>query len=362
MLTLLSAIREKRRRRRRHDGTTFTSVGTGGATTSAASSSSAYENQAANMKPQVRDELTHDILTNAVCLDNTQEMEEIETGLEQALDMLRTAQEREEFVGMRLKRYQSILRERARELEEPNSVSPRPDDLDDDEEVADADASVNTPLCHVTNRVSGNNDKNKNTDNHNDESQDMEHVHGDDLVHGTDGSAPDDEEVGAPALSTEERERRVEKLKQDRAALQKVESDYEVMKEHTFALKKRIFKLERQRDIIVQKTAECQEFLLAAAAVEGREDAGLEMVTVEAEDENDPVVAVSMAQDDANVGTASIVTETLAGMNLENGIDDDASDDYDDSDSDDDYNYSYNETLSHNNDGTGEAVIDKSAE
>jgi hypothetical protein len=50
-------------------------------------------------------------------------------------------------------------------------------------------------------------------------------------------------------------------------------------------------------------------------------------------------------------------------MNLENGIDDDASDDDDDdSDCDDDYNYSHDEILSHDNDGTGEAVVDKAAE
>ena len=360
MLTLFSAIRDSRRRRRHHEGTTFTSVGAGSGASS--SSSTAYDNQAANMKPQVRDELTHDILTNAVCADNAQEMEEIETCLEQALDMLRAAQEREEFVGMRLKRYQSILRERARELEESDSISPRPEDHDDDNEEDGTEASVNTPLCHVTNR------ENENIDNEHDDNRDVEQVHNKDSVHGTDvPPQDDDEEVGAPALSPEERQRRVEKLKRDMAALQKVESDYETMKEHTFTLKKRIFKLERQRDIILQKTAECQEFLLAAAAVEGREEAGLEMVTVAPGDEHDTVVAASMPQGDANSGTASsVVTETLADMTLENGIDNVDSDDDDDdnSDFDDHYNYTYNERLTHddNKDGTGEAVIDKSSE
>lgn len=360
MLTLFSAIRDSRRRRRlrHHDGTTFTSVGAGGAS----AHSSAYENQAANMKPQVRDELTHDILTNAVSLDNAHEMEEIETCLDQALDMLRAAQEREEFVGMRLKRYQSILRERARELEEADNNSSPLEDLDEQED-ARAEASVNTPLCHVTNTG------NETIDIENDDDRDSVHVHDKDLVQDTNAvlAHDNDEEVGAPALSPEERQRRVEKLKQDMAALQKVESDYEAMKEHTFTLKKRIFKLERQRDIILQKTAECQEFLLAAAAVEGREEAGLEMVAVEAGDEHhDPVVATSMPQRDENADTAtSVMNGALADMNLENGIDDvDSEDDDDDSDFDDDDHYAYNKTLSHDDDkgGTGETVIDKSSE
>ncbi|KAI2496475.1 hypothetical protein MHU86_18016 [Fragilaria crotonensis] len=342
MLTLLAAIRNRRRR-----GTE-------------------YESKVASMKPDVRAKLTEDILqatssgvgpltTSATTAasastnneqhehddhdlhhDHDAELQEMETSLNEAVSMLQTAVEREEFVGMRLRRYQTLLRETARELELP------PNFPNDNNDTVDVDASNAKDNGNTTTTAAA-----------------------------TTATGCGDEEIGLLQLSPEERERRRAKLQQDVAALQRVEKDYEKLKEYTQSLKKRVFKLERQRDVILQKTAECQEFLLAVAVVEGREEAAIEDVEDDV-DEKLPVVAprIDSAAADAKIAhrTAEVSVED---GNKEEQDSDHESDDYvDDSDDggdgdDDDDLHDYQHaahSVTKNDDGFGDPVIEKSAE
>lgn len=340
MLTLFSAIRNRRRR-----GTE-------------------YENKVANMNPTVRAQLTDDILQASVFGggggvssanddneendDNTNgqdhhdsELQDMEASLEKAVIMLQTAMEREEFVGMRLRRYQAILREQARELELPpesNNDGRKTTSSGNSATVDQSDDQVN-----ANGAVVGAVDESD----HHDDADD------------TTIEAATDEEAGAPNLSPEERERRMAKVRQDVAALQKVEQDYETLKEHTRSLKKRVFKLERQRDEILKKIAECQEFLFAAAVVEGREEVGMEESEVD-----DPVPVV--AHQSNRAGAEAKMIEMMAVTNLEGGNNKeyDSDDDSCDSDDDDLYDHEYTaQLMTTKNDGSaGDAVIEKSAE
>lgn len=342
MLTLLAAIRNRRRR-----GTEC-------------------ESKVASMKPDVRAKLTEDILqatssgvgpltTSATTAasastnneqhehddhdlhhDHDAELQEMETSLNEAVSMLQTAVEREEFVGMRLRRYQTLLRETARELELP------PNFQNENNVAVDVDASNpndngNTTTTSTTAAAAG----------------------------------CGDEEIGLLQLSPEERERRRAKLQQDVAALQRVEKDYEKLKEYTQSLKKRVFKLERQRDVILQKTAECQEFLLAVAVVEGREEAAIEDVEDDV-DEKLPVVAprIDSAAADEKIAHRTAEVSVEDGNKEEQDSDresddyvDESDDDGDDDDDDDVHDYQHAaQNSTKNDDGFGDPVIEKSAE
>ena len=276
MLSLLSSLRNRRR------GTD-------------------YENKASDMKPHVRTELTDEILLKT---DNDDALDELDTCLEQALEMLQLQKEKEQFVGMRLKRYQTVLKERSQEL---LLVAAQPQEVEVETKRADQ-----TALCGSDDAAAD---------------DAAAHVH---------DEYDNDEEVGKPELSPEERERQLTKLQQDLVALKKVELDYKILQTHTLSLQKRVYTLERQRDVILHKTAECQEFLIAAAVVEGRDEAGFHHHHPDDDHTEDG---------DDDTPTDAALTTTGGGIPevmLQDEVDDIDEEDIDDESSDDD---EYSQTI-----------------
>ena len=269
MLSLLSSLRNRRR------GTD-------------------YENKASDMKPHVRTELTDEILL--LKTDNDDALDELDTCLEQALEMLQLQKEKEQFVGMRLKRYQTVLKERSQEL---LLVAAQPQEVEVETKRADQ-----TALCGSDDAAAD---------------DAAAHVH---------DEYDNDEEVGKPELSSEERERQLTKLQQDLVALEKVELDYKILQTHTLSLKKRVYTLERQRDVILHKTAECQEFLIAAAVVEGRDEAGFHHHPDDrTEDDDDDNTPTDAALTTAGGGIPEVMLQDEVNDIDEEDIDDESSDD-----------------------------------
>lgn len=199
-------------------------------------------NRAAELKDEVRTELTEDILY--VVGGDEKKLDDIDVEIEQAQERLLKAEKSQEFVGMRYRKYKDVLEERSVTLRGPSSKA------DDDDEKA---AAVNDEKEYLVGQE-------VDSDDESDEEEEDD----------------DDEEAGKPALTPEERQRQLAKLEQDEAALEKVLENFKTLSLNVDNMKKRVFALERQRDEVIHKTAECKEFLVASAVVEGNQESALQ--------------------------------------------------------------------------------------
>jgi hypothetical protein len=218
------------------------------------------EQQASNLKPNVRSELTRDILEATSNAD----MNEIQDALQEARAMLERAEASEQFVGLRFQKYQSMLERRAAMLR----------GTDGDDKVCGSDEAVESDQVPVdfhepSAEVEG-------TDSY---AQGVAVVENGDAEHDDDEVDDDDvdpdEETGQASLTPEERERQLEKLRQDEEALEQVRYQLQSLQETVSALRKRVFALEQQRVELDQKTKECRDFLVAAAAADDKETTGI---------------------------------------------------------------------------------------
>jgi hypothetical protein len=277
MFTFLSAFQRRRRRNLRHDG----------------HCASDLEEKVAAMDPKVRAELTKDIIISAT-RENSQVIEfskddELDQCLEEARAMLKTAMERENLVSIRLRRYKDLLQRYALEL----TVTDNPDDLV---------PCVNEKCCQDKDKYSRNEENNNDSDG--EEDDEVQDAH--------------DEETGNHSnsiqlqqMSPDERQRRWNQMQRDVGALKKVEQDCESLKQYVRTLKLRVFKMERERDIILAKKNECKEFLLAVAMVEGKEDSMLQQHEEEEEVDDDAKIDENENEKD-DVGEIELVEGGLA--------------------------------------------------
>ena len=200
------------------------------------------------MAPYVRNNLSQDILV--ATSENDQELTELDEALEKSKAQLAKTVDSEQFVRMRLERYQELLRKRAKQLEEPR--------VEDDENGAGKSMMVGFRASNESQNealvsVEGN-DRGEEAENDEDESE-------------------EDEEVGKPEYTPEERQRHLAKLAQDRAALAKVEVTHQQLVASVRNLRKQILVLEKKRSDIGGMTEEVKDFVIASAEVEEEEEA-----------------------------------------------------------------------------------------
>jgi hypothetical protein len=250
------------------------------------------ERKVADMAPEKRSELTEQIMKSGITDESMKEdMADIERDLEHAVDTLHKAEESEQFVGLRFHKYQDMLRARAKELVE----------AEEEEEKEETDDETTEEMSKIV----------ANDDDDNEEQADDAVATNDD----------NDEEAGlAKQLTPEERLVQVQKLQRDEAALFKVEQHYKTLQQTTRALKKKVFTLERRRDVLLRHAIECEEFVIAAAVADGQ--AGFIV------DEED------MVEDDGPQRATWALESDMNNLNVNDGSSDDDLDSDGDSSSD----------------------------
>jgi hypothetical protein len=253
--------------------------------------SSDLEDKVAGMNPKVRAELTKDIFSATAAGNNSSSTEildedELDRCLDEARAMLQAAMDRENLVSIRLEHYKGVLRKRGLEL------TPQ-----DDKEIRD----VNLEFCEEKSGMEDDSDVDDDDEN---ESEDEE-------IGGNSCSQTLDE------ISPEVRERRRIQIQYDLDVLKKVEKDFDSLQEYVRTLKRRVFKMERERDIILEKKKECKDFLLTVAMVEGKEEAVLQQQQQQEQDLEE--------EDDDDDGEIELVEGGLVTI-ASNRVDDDSAD------------------------------------
>jgi hypothetical protein len=204
--------------------------------------------QAAGMDPEKRAALVDQVGTDlSLGRDDAllESLREIEGELAEAEHLLLTSQGKEQFLGVRVRKYRKALDDQAEQLRrERNQLKKR------DPETAATDGGATDGVGDV-------------------DTADM------------------DEETA----EERELERRMEKWEKDEDALQKIVATHKDILVYCETIRRKIRELKAKREEVSSKAQECQEFLLAAAEAEEAHFAGTEA----AEEEEESRTAVEMS-------------------------------------------------------------------
>lgn len=215
------------------------------------------EKRTASLDPQTRSDLARDV--HRATIVGVDELQEVNTSIEQAQLALHELEEKKRFVGVRLVAYQEKLEQRAQHLKRQRERLTGETLACENEIQVQHNGSVREETQFLVDSVRG--DRSPGVIATGDEFEEQD---------GQDDERNDsgDEESGLAILSIDELQRQQSQLQRDQQALGKVEKSHAGMDTNARELQKKIFVLERKRDEILQKTGECRDFLVAAAAQE----------------------------------------------------------------------------------------------
>ena len=192
------------------------------------------------MKKKTREELTEEIISATTATDT--ELEDLDRTLEEATEMYHKASGNEFFVRMRYEKFKGLLEKRRLQLFPPEDLEPAANEAPEQESVDEES------------KVSVEDDEDCNTEDQ--------------------PSAEAPMAVIEPLnLPPEERQEAIEKLEKQEAELEKVRETHLSLEMNCKALKTRIQLLQQKKGSMANLKEECNEFLVAAAVVEGKEEA-----------------------------------------------------------------------------------------
>lgn len=221
------------------------------------------EKKAAALDPRTRSDLASEV--HGSTLSAVGEVQDINASIEKAQLALNHLQKKKDFIGLRLASYQEKLPRRRkylngriseREIENQESFNIEDNDQEQLRLTGEDNRSKRQSLLglHVFHGAMSS------------EFEDQAGQNGTDSD--SDASNTNEEELELEYLTLEELRGHQMKLERDREALGRVERIQLDLETESNALQKKIFVLERKRDEILQKTAECRDFLVAAANIE----------------------------------------------------------------------------------------------